>query len=75
MFARRYPLYIYAVIPFHITEEGEFLALDLGGTNFRVLLVRLKNDNEVKMESETYLIDQELMVGKGENVNIINTNL
>ncbi|XP_067657628.1 hexokinase-4-like isoform X2 [Haliotis asinina] len=46
------------------TEEGEFLALDLGGTNFRVLLISLKGQ-EVNMESKIYLIPQQIMLGTG----------
>jgi len=46
------------------SENGEFLALDLGGTNFRVLLVRL-NGTEVDMQSKTYLIPQKIMLGTG----------
>ena len=30
------------------SETGEYLALDLGGTNFRVLLVTLKDGRMVK---------------------------
>ncbi|NXT01216.1 HXK3 protein, partial [Jacana jacana] len=47
------------------TEQGEFLALDLGGTNFRVLVVRLA-ENGIHMASETYVIPTELMQGTGE---------
>lgn len=46
------------------TEKGDILALDLGGTNFRVLLVSL-DGKEVKMESKIYLIPQHIMVGSG----------
>ncbi|CAL1537485.1 unnamed protein product [Lymnaea stagnalis] len=46
------------------TESGDFLALDLGGTNFRVLLINL-NGQEVKMESKIFLIPQHIMVGSG----------
>lgn len=42
------------------TEIGDFLALDLGGTNFRVLLISI-NQGEVKMESDIYPLDQALM--------------
>ncbi|CAH1782861.1 unnamed protein product [Owenia fusiformis] len=46
------------------SEEGNFLALDLGGTNFRVLLITL-HGGEVKMESKIYLIPQYIMQGSG----------
>jgi len=46
------------------SENGEFLALDLGGTNFRVLLVRLQGQ-DIDMQSRTYLIPQRIMLGTG----------
>ncbi|XP_063167085.1 hexokinase-2-like isoform X2 [Candoia aspera] len=49
------------------TEEGDFLALDLGGTNFRVLRVRVANNGskKVEMENQIYDIPEELMRGSG----------
>ncbi|XP_064631401.1 hexokinase-2-like isoform X8 [Lineus longissimus] len=47
------------------TEEGNFLALDLGGTNFRVLLISLRKDHDVSMKSRIYPISQETMTGPG----------
>lgn len=46
-------------------ERGKFLALDLGGTNFRVLLIHLKEDNDFQMESRIYAIPQHIMLGSG----------
>ncbi|NXN38659.1 HXK2 protein, partial [Rhinoptilus africanus] len=46
------------------TERGEFLALDLGGTNFRVLVVRVAEDG-IRMASEIYLIPTNVMQGTG----------
>lgn len=46
-------------------ETGKFLALDLGGTNFRVLVIHLKGYSEYKMDSKIYAIPQNLMVGSG----------
>uniref|UniRef100_A0A0B6ZZ59 Phosphotransferase n=1 Tax=Arion vulgaris TaxID=1028688 RepID=A0A0B6ZZ59_9EUPU len=46
------------------SEKGEFLALDLGGTNFRVLLVRLQG-HDIDIQSKTYLIPQRIMLGTG----------
>uniref|UniRef100_A0A3P8RXX0 Hexokinase-2 n=1 Tax=Amphiprion percula TaxID=161767 RepID=A0A3P8RXX0_AMPPE len=45
------------------TEQGEFLALDLGGANFRVLLVKVMADGErkVEMENQIYAIPEHLM--------------
>lgn len=47
-----------------ITEKGNFLALDLGGTNFRVLLITL-DGQEFDMKSKIYAIPQSLMLGTG----------
>ncbi|WAR22217.1 HXK2-like protein [Mya arenaria] len=46
------------------TEKGKFLALDLGGTNFRVLMVMI-NERDVDIQSQTYLIPQRIMLGTG----------
>ncbi|NXT22297.1 HXK2 protein, partial [Syrrhaptes paradoxus] len=47
------------------TERGDFLALDLGGTNFRVLVVRVGQDS-IRMASEIYVIPTTIMQGTGE---------
>lgn len=46
------------------------MALDLGGTNFRVLLVRVRNGKRrgVEMHNKIYSIPQEVMHGTGEEV-------
>ncbi|XP_069725633.1 hexokinase-3 [Phaenicophaeus curvirostris] len=46
------------------TERGEFLALDLGGTNFRVLVVRVAED--IRITSEIYIIPTAVTQGTGE---------
>ncbi|XP_059224944.1 hexokinase type 2 [Stomoxys calcitrans] len=46
-------------------EVGKYLALDLGGTNFRVLLVTLKGHHEAVVESEIYAVPKEVMLGTG----------
>lgn len=48
-------------------ERGEFLALDLGGTNFRVLLIHL-GENHFDMQSKIYAIPQSIMIGSGEQL-------
>lgn len=48
-------------------EEGKFLALDLGGTNFRVILVEL-DGSQFHMDNEAYSLSQELMHGPGEQL-------
>ncbi|KAM9846270.1 hexokinase-2-like [Aulostomus maculatus] len=52
------------------TEKGDFLALDLGGTNFRVLHVRVVEEAQkvVKMDSQICAIPQEIMLGSGEQL-------
>ncbi|XP_066053175.1 hexokinase-3 isoform X2 [Chamaea fasciata] len=47
------------------TERGDFLALDLGGTNFRVLVVRVTKEG-ICMASEIYVIPIAIMQGTGE---------
>lgn len=51
----------------NIAEVGTFLALDLGGTNFRVLLVKL-NGEQFDMRSKVYAVPPEIMTGPGEDV-------
>ncbi|KAI6178373.1 hypothetical protein M3Y98_00493700 [Aphelenchoides besseyi] len=47
------------------TEQGHFLALDLGGTNFRVLLIRLEG-NQSEMTSKIFRVPDHIMKGTGE---------
>uniref|UniRef100_A0A915MZR7 Phosphotransferase n=1 Tax=Meloidogyne javanica TaxID=6303 RepID=A0A915MZR7_MELJA len=50
-------------------ESGEFLALDLGGSNFRVLLITLHGDGKKgEMRHVTYAVPQELQQGTGEHL-------
>ncbi|XP_039557703.1 hexokinase-3 isoform X1 [Passer montanus] len=49
------------------TEKGDFLALDLGGTNFRVLVVRITEEG-ITMASEIYVIPVSIMQGSGEEL-------
>ncbi|KAI7686995.1 Hexokinase type 2 [Sarcoptes scabiei] len=46
------------------SEKGKFMALDLGGTNFRVLVIDIDGD-AFAMDNEIYAIPQEIMVGSG----------
>merc|ERR1712088_1126564 len=46
-------------------ERGKFLALDLGGTNFRVLALELTEEKEFLMDSKIYAIPQNIMTGPG----------
>jgi len=49
------------------SESGNFLALDLGGTNFRVLLITLRGST-VTMENKIFPIAEEIMMGSGEQL-------
>lgn len=50
-----------------LTVEGKFLALDLGGTNFRVLLIELVGE-ELHHETEIFSVPQHLREGTGQEV-------
>ncbi len=51
------------------TEKGRFFALDLGGTNFRVLAVGLDgNGNAAPAAVSKFVIPQEIMCGTGDNL-------
>ncbi|XP_007951171.1 hexokinase-3 [Orycteropus afer afer] len=49
------------------SERGDFLALDLGGTNFRVLLVRVAAAG-VKITSQVYAIPECVAQGSGQQL-------
>lgn len=50
------------------TEKGKFLALDLGGTNIRVLAVELDGDGNAALAAVSkFVIPQEMMSGTGDN--------
>ena len=53
------------------SERGKFMALDLGGTNFRVLVIDIDGDDfeNFKMENEIFAIPHAIMTGTGEQVN------
>lgn len=56
---------------FSPTERGNFLALDLGGTNFRVLLVKIRSGRRsVRMYNKIFAIPLEIMQGTGEEVSV-----
>lgn len=57
-----------------VLERGRFLALDIGGTNFRVLLVTIEN-GEVSMKSNVYMTPDSVMVGPGVDVSNAGCNL
>ncbi|KAK6731413.1 hypothetical protein RB195_007716 [Necator americanus] len=45
-------------------ESGEFLALDLGGTHFRILYIKL-NGREAEMTGKIYHVSEKMMNGDG----------
>lgn len=47
------------------TEEGKYLALDLGGTNFRVILLELANGAILNEDFKFYHISDEARLGCG----------
>ncbi|CAL8097814.1 unnamed protein product [Calicophoron daubneyi] len=64
---KMYPTYV-SKIP-NGTETGKYLALDLGGTNYRVLLVHLSGKGvQPKIEERTYAIPPSKMSGSGEDL-------
>ncbi|CAG05684.1 unnamed protein product, partial [Tetraodon nigroviridis] len=52
------------------TEHGKYLALDLGGTNFRALLVNFKTglQQNTRLNHKIYTIPVEIMQGTGEEL-------
>lgn len=53
-----------------LLEVGKFLALDLGGTNFRVLLIELVG-GKAELKSHVYAVPENIMLGSGEGVSEI----
>jgi len=50
------------------TEIGQVLALDLGGTNFRVLLINLRGNSRIELTSKIFVIPQSIMIGDGKHL-------
>ena len=46
-------------------EQGKFLSLDLGGTNFRVIFMELTKEKEFMMDSKIFAIPNSVMTGPG----------
>lgn len=55
----------------NLTEKGDFIALDLGGSNFRILRVKVTQDKKqpVQMESQVYETPDDTIHGSGTQVN------
>ena len=54
------------------TEKGDFIALDLGGSNFRILRVRVSHEKKqtVQMESQIYETPEDIINGSGTKVGL-----
>ncbi|CAF2065766.1 unnamed protein product [Rotaria magnacalcarata] len=50
------------------TERGQVLALDLGGTNFRVLSIKLRGNSHIELTSKIFLVPQSAMIGDGKRL-------
>ena len=52
------------------TEKGDFIALDLGGSAFRILRVRVSHEKKqtVQMDSQVYDTPEDIMCGTGTRV-------
>jgi hexokinase len=50
-------------------ESNDILALDLGGSNFRVLLITLRANHEPKIVNKVFIVSESIMKGTGEKVN------
>ncbi|KAJ3103087.1 hexokinase A [Phlyctochytrium planicorne] len=62
------------MIPSHVvrrpkgTETGTFLALDLGGSNFRVCEVTLEGNGITRIRQKKFTVSEALKVGPGQNL-------
>ena len=52
------------------SETGDHLALDLGGTNFRALVVMLKPERKAVQDGKIYIVPHQLQEGTGEQVSL-----
>lgn len=58
---KMYPTYVYELPTGK--ESGDILALDLGGSNFRVALIRLRVNSKPVMENKAFILSESLMKG------------
>ena len=54
--------------PFYLSEDGDYLALDLGGTNFRVILLHIKSGSIENEEVQYYQVPEDIRLGPGEQL-------
>jgi hexokinase len=65
------------MIPTYVThlptgkESDDILSLDLGGSNFRVLLIRLRENEEPKILNKVFIVSESIMKGSGEKVTFL----
>lgn len=50
------------------SEDGDYLALDLGGTNFRVILLQIKSGSILSEEVQYYEVPENVRLGPGEKL-------
>lgn len=62
--------FLFFFFPLHLIEKGDFIALDLGGSNFRILRVKVTQDKKqpVQMESQVYETPDDIIHGSGSRV-------
>lgn len=49
-------------------ESNDILALDLGGSNFRVLLIKLRENEQPKILNKVFIVSESIMKGSGEKL-------
>ena len=49
-------------------ETGEYLVVDLGGSNFRVSHVIIEGRNRIRLNNKIFLIPHSLLLGEGEKL-------
>lgn len=52
------------------TESGKFLAVDFGGTNFRILVITLEKGRSYKVDSRIYVFPDEKLESESDEVGL-----
>lgn len=60
----------FSPIPCVVTEKGDFIAVDLGGSSFRILRVKVSHEKKqtVQIETQNYDTPEDIMHGSGARV-------
>jgi hexokinase len=58
---KMYPTFVYELPTGK--ETGDILALDLGGSNFRVALIKLRGNAKPVMENKAFILSESLLRG------------